>query len=193
MSLLEHSVETLTTDVAEIIQSRRTIHKFSPIPISRLLILEAVDMARWAPNHKLTEPWRFYLLGEQTVSQLAHLNVSLFMSNKSQDAKDKKLDMWFNMPSTTLVTFKKSDKALRMKEDYAATCCAIHNFSLYLWSRGVGVKWSTTGLLRQPEFYDLMGIDSEKEEAVGILWAGYAKEVPEKGRRPLLDIVHEMP
>ena len=193
MSLLEQPVDVPSEALAALIRSRRTIHKFLPTPISEDLLRDAIAVARWAPNHKLTEPWRFYLAGEQTVQQLAELNVSLFMEGKPQNARDKKLEKWLAMPSTTIVTFQKSGDALRVKEDYAATCCAIHNFSLYLWNRGVGVKWSTTGLIRRPEFYETLGIDPEHEEVVGILWAGYASEVPEKNRCPIQDIIRELP
>ena len=47
---------------AEAIRSRRSIDLFEPDPPGTERLLEAIDLARWAPNHRLTEPWRFIVL-----------------------------------------------------------------------------------------------------------------------------------
>ena len=51
--------------LAERIRSRRTTHLFLKQKVSRQLVLDAIELARWAPNHHLTEPWHFYLLGDE--------------------------------------------------------------------------------------------------------------------------------
>jgi len=133
----------------------------------------------------MTEPWTFYLLGPKTVSLLADMNVALHMDGKSDMYKKVKRAKWLSMPTTTVITSKKCQDALRTKENYAATCCAIHNFSLYLWDKGIGSKWSTTKLTRTKEMYDILGLDPREEEIVGILWAGYPEEVPSRDRTPV--------
>ncbi len=57
--------------VAEHIRGRRTIKLFHDRPVSRELILDAIEAARWAPSHHVTEPWHFYLLGPETVRERA--------------------------------------------------------------------------------------------------------------------------
>ncbi len=197
MSPVEHAeLDSITKPpmaVDAAIRSRRTIHQFLPTPISQDLIESAIEMARWAPNHKLTEPWRFYSLGPNTVVILADLNEALFMRDKPDEVVARKRARWIEMPSTTVVTCARSTDALRDKENYAATCCAIHNFSLYLWSRGIGTKWSTTKLIRHPEFYDVLGIDSGNEDVVGILWAGYPEVIPRQQRKPVNAIHRTFP
>ena len=185
--------DDLSAAIHRTIKSRRTIHKFRPTPLPTGTIERAVEIARWAPNHKLTEPWRFYMLGEETVRNAVALNERLILAGKPQEIIQKKRTRWLTMPSTTLVTFKKTGDELRNREDYAATCCAIHNFSLYLWSQGIGTKWSTARLIRQPEFYELLGLDMETEETVGLLWAGYPQDIPEKHRSPTDAILCALP
>ena len=63
--------------VAELIRSRRTIHEFREAPAPAGLVRKAIDLARWAPNHHLTEPWRFYLLGPETAAAIARLNAEI--------------------------------------------------------------------------------------------------------------------
>jgi hypothetical protein len=64
---------------------------------------------------------------------------------------------------------------------------------LYLWRQGIGVKWTTGGITRQQRLYDLLGIDSSRESLVGLFWYGVPKVVPTQKRRPVEEIVTELP
>ncbi len=182
-----------SSELARLITSRRTIHKFQQIPPPREVFLKSIDVARWAPNHKLTEPWRFYLIGKKTAQALAHLNAQIVEEKKGPDQARAILNQWLAVPSMIVATFKKSGDAFREKEDYAATCCAIQNMSLYLWSEGVGMKWSTTSATQHPDFHKLLAMDSALEEVVGLLWCGYPEDVPDKTRREVDSIIRELP
>ena len=57
--------------VAELLRNRRSINLFEPEPVGTDVLLDAIDVARWAPNHRLTQPWRFYLLGPETTTKAA--------------------------------------------------------------------------------------------------------------------------
>ena len=164
-----------------------------PAPPPREVLLKSIEVARWAPNHKLTEPWRFYLIGEETADILAHLNARIVEERKGPEIAKAKLKQWLSIPAMVVVTYKKAGDVFREKEDYAATCCAIHNMSLYLWSKGIGLKWSTTKSTQHPAFYDLLAIDPDREEVVGLLWCGYPDDVPVKTRKPVGSIVRELP
>ena len=179
--------------LAHIIESRRTIHRFLPALPPKEVILKSIELARWAPNHKLTEPWRFYMIGKETADALAHLNARNVEEKKGPEVAKAKLKQWLAVPSMVVATYKKAGDAFREKEDYAATCCAIHNMSLYLWSEGIGVKWSTSKSTQLPGFYDLLAIDADQEEVVGLFWCGYPDDVPVKTRMPVGSIVRELP
>lgn len=180
--------------VADVIRTRRTIHLFEQDPVPpREEILAALDLARWAPNHHLTEPWRFYLLGKETAEAIARLNADQVAESRGEVAGRAKLERWLGIPGWLVVTCRRSTDALREREDYAACCCAIQNFQLYLWSRGIGVKWTTGAVTRTDSFYDTVGIDPSAERLVAMLWYGYPADVPRPPRKPVKEILERRP
>ncbi len=180
-------------DAAALIRSRRTIHEFRPEPPPTDIILRGLDLARWAPNHLLTEPWRFYLLGPETAQAIARLNADLTARKQGPAAGQAKLEHWRGIPGWLAVTCENSADLIRAREDYAACCCAIQNFALYLWSEGVGVKWTTGAVTREAGFYDLIWVDPAMETVVGLLWYGYPAEIPQIPRKRLNEILVTLP
>ncbi len=63
--MAEHLSYT-TEDFAAVLRARRSIDLFEPEPVGSAVLLEAIEVGRWAPNHRLTEPWRFYVIGPAT-------------------------------------------------------------------------------------------------------------------------------
>lgn len=155
--------------------------------------MEALELARWAPNHHLTEPWRFYLLGEVTKSAIVTLNRELVAARKGEAAAEAKAQSWQAVPGWLVVTRTRADAELQAWEDYAACACAIHNMALYLWSCGIGMKWTTGEVTREPRFYEALGIDPAAETVVGLIWYGYPDEAPRTRRRPLAERLFELP
>jgi nitroreductase len=154
---------------------RRTVNDFKTIKVDQELVNVAIRAAIAAPNHKMTEPWRFILLGDKTISEIAALNAA-DISKKDPVKGAKKKERWQAIPGWCVVTSAKSrdgkNDALQEREDYAATCCAIQNFMLSLWANGVGTKWTTGPITRTPEFAQLCGIDPSIEEVAGCIWYG---------------------
>ena len=65
------------------LRERRTIHQFhSEVPDDALLT-EALELACWAPNHRSTEPWRYYMRGPETVRAVVDLNARLVAQSRS--------------------------------------------------------------------------------------------------------------
>jgi len=178
--------------VADAIRNRRSINFFKTEKPPQELVLRAIDVARWVPNHHLTEPWHFYLLSDETKSRIVELNAQLVTRKKGQDAGEAKRVRWSNIPGWMVVTCDRSDDPLRAREDYAACCCAIYAFSLYLHANGVGVKWTTGDVIRDPRFYEYIWVDPAAEDVVGLVWYGYADEVPVSVRKPVSEIVIEI-
>ncbi len=191
--LPEHGRLAGPAEAAALIRARRTIHLFEPKPPPRQTILAAIDLARWAPNHRLTEPWRFYLLGRETAEALARLNAVLVAEKRGAEAARLKLERWCAMPGWLVVTARLADDPAVSQENYAACCCAIQNLQLYLWSEGIGTKWGTGAVTRDPRFFEVLGIDPGKEQLVGMFWYGYPAAVPAAQRKPVAEIVTELP
>lgn len=178
--------------VADAIRNRRTINFFTGEIPPRELIVQGLELARWAPNHHLTEPWRFYLLSDRIKEQIVDLNARMVAADKGEEAGRVKRERWSRMPGWLVVTCARSRDEERFREDYAACCCAVQNLSLYLWSRGVGIKWTTGPVTRTEEFYDLIWVDRAVEEVVGLFWYGYPDEVPVGVRKPVGEILVDL-
>jgi len=178
-------------DVLALIRSRRTIQLFKPTQVNREIILDAIDAARWAPNHRLTQPWRFYILGSETKAAIVELNADLTLRKRGEAAAQIKRDRWAAIPGWLIVTCKTSDDPIRAREDFAACACAVQNLMLYLWSAGVATKWTTGDVTREPEFFEVLQIDPAEESLVGMVWYGYAEETPTCTRLPVSEIVSE--
>ena len=180
--------------VEKAVRTRRTIHVFEPKPVpSREEVLSAIDLARWAPNHFVTEPWRFYLLGRTTAEAVAQLNASIVTQERGESAGRAKLERWLEIPGWLVVTCVRSDDEVRQQEDYAACCCAVQNLQLVLWSRGIGTKWTTGSVTQSKRFFEIIGFDREREKLVSMLWYGFPKDVPSTARKPVKEILTVLP
>jgi nitroreductase len=183
-----------TAAVDRVLRERRTPPQFSSQLVPKALLLEALDLARFAPNHKLSNPWRFYLLGKRSIERVAALNARLVREKFGEEAARKKLDRWLSMPGWLVITSRSSpEDTLRHQEDYAACCCAAQNLALALWARGVGLKWSTGDVIRHEEFHELLGVDIHQEYAIGLFWYGYPEGQLETTRKPLRELLSELP
>jgi nitroreductase len=179
-------------DFAHVLRERRSIDLFAPGAVDAAVLREAIDVARWAPNHRLTEPWRFYLLGRSAMRAVIDLAVELEVAAKGERAGAARRTRLEGVPGTFVLTNRRSEDALVDRENYAACCCATQNLMLYLWRQGIGVKWTTGGITRHQRFYELLGIDSAQESVVGFFWYGVPKVVPTQQRRPVTEIVTEL-
>lgn len=168
--------------LAERISARRTVNLFLKQKVSRKLILQAIEVARWAPNHHVTEPWHFYVLGEESIA--AGVELTRIIVTERSDAKrgNFKAEAAAERPGWLVVTCRKSDAGLRQQEDYASCCCAIQNLMLYLSEAGVGSKWSTGPITRDSRFYELLGVSQNDAFIVGLIFYGYPKITPQQKR-----------
>lgn len=181
-------------DLVNIITSRRTVHDFIPGKIpDKDIIKNAIATACRAPNHHLTEPWHFFLLGKETVADICELNKDMLTETKGVKAAEHKYKRWMDIPGWLLVTCQKSDDEVRYQEDYAACCCSIQILMLVLWQQGIGTKWSTGPVIRDDRFYDLVWINKDLENIVGLIWYGYPADIPQTERKPLQQVMTELP
>ena len=180
--------------LTEFIKSRRTIHDFisDKVPDSAV-IKEAITTACWAPNHHLSEPWRFYLLERETVKSISELNKEMLIETKGIEKAEKKYKRWMDIPGWLVITCQKSDDKILYQEDYAACCCVVQNLMLCLWEKGIGTKWSTGPVTHDDRFYDLIWVNRELENIVGLIWYGYPAEIPQTTRKPLQQVLTELP
>ena len=184
-------------DVFEAIFSRRTIEKFQPRPVEPRLLSRILEAGVWAPNHHRTEPWQFIVVGPEKKQILAERSGRAKTSKMANESPERLARVYEDVvakfvanPVLVVVTSRQSGDELTRREDYAATCCAMQNIQLAAWAEGLGAKWGTGALTRQPATYELLGLDPEAETIVGFLYMGYPDESPEALRkRPIDDVI----
>ena len=177
--------------LAERIRSRRTTKLFLKQTVDRKLILDAIEVARWAPNHHLTEPWHFYVLGSQKIQECVDLTRVVVTEIKDAKMGEFKAESAAAIPGWLIVTCDKSDDELLQLENYASCACAIQNLMLYLSEAGVATKWATGPITRDARFYELLGADPKAALVVGIIWYGYPKITPTQARQDVSSIITE--
>ena len=180
-------------EFAEVLRGRRTVSLFLHTPVPEELVREAIEVATWAPNHHVTEPWRFILPGQHTVTKILNLCQQMVTRKKGPELARHKRDSWAEKPGWLVVTCQRSDDELREREDYAACSAAVQNFMLYLWKAGVGSKWTSGDITREPRFLDIIGVDESEAFVVGLIWFGYPKLTPAQSRKALPEVLSELP
>ncbi len=151
-------------DVEEAIRDRRTHKAFAPEPVPRELLDELLELARWAPNHHLTNPWRFRVLGPASLERLKHA---------AGPEAAAKLD---RAPTLIAATQARAlDDPVQDEEDLCATACAVYAVLLGAHARGLAGYWRTPGVLRTPEGLDALGIPPD-ERFVSLLHLGWPRQ-----------------
>ena len=172
------------------IVSRRTIKDFKPDPVPGELLDRALAAGLWAQNHKLTEPWRFTVLGPETHRRLA----AVFAESQSPAARADAERKILTKPAVVAVSQRLAGDDTQRREDYGAVACAVQNIQLVAWADGLGMQWSSGKIIRLESVYHLLGIDRQSEEIVGLLFFGYPARVPEAvPRTPLAEVSRRLP
>ena len=180
-------------EFGEVLHGRRTINLYLQTAVPRKLVRAALEAATWAPNHHVTEPWRFYLLGKKSIAACVELVRDIVTVKKDAKAGAFKAKSWAEKPGWLLVTCRTSSDEILQREDFAACAAAVQTLMLYLWKAGIGSKWTTGDITRDPRFFDIVGVDPQAENIVGLIWYGYPKLTPAQKRGNLEDVLTELP
>jgi nitroreductase len=160
------------------IRTRRTHKAYGPDPVDRETLEELFELARWAPNHNLTNPWRFRVVGPRALQRL---------KDAAGAEGAGKLD---RAPTLVAVSYVRSPgDPVADEEDLLATGCAAYIVLLGAHARGLAAYWRTPAILRDPGGRAALDIP-ETEHCVGLLHLGSARQeqrVPD--RAPLGDVV----
>ncbi|HEY2327472.1 MAG TPA: nitroreductase [Gaiellaceae bacterium] len=164
-------------DVETAIRSRRTHKQFGTDPVDEGTLRELLDLARHAPNHHLTQPWRFRVLGPEMRAQLDQA-VGEVDALKLRRA-----------PTLVLATALLGGDAHTDEEDLHATACAVYAVLLGATARGLASYWRTPKVFEEPQVRALLGLD-DAERVVSLIHLGSpVSDPPVKERAPLADVV----
>src|SRR5213593_3482461 len=104
----------MAMDVEQAIRGRRTHKAYAPGPVDRETLDELLELARWAPNHNLTNPWRFRVIGEHARARL---------KEAAGPESAGKLD---RAPTLVLASVVRDEDPVQAEEDLCATACATY-------------------------------------------------------------------
>ena len=146
-------------DVEEAIRTRRTHKAYRPEPVDREQLEEILDLARWAPNHDLTNPWRFRVIGPRALERL---------KEAAGPESASKLD---RAPTLVVCSCVLTGDQIQDEEDLHATAAAAYIVLLAAHGRGLASYWRTPEVLRTPEGRSAVGMPDD-EHFVGLLHLG---------------------
>ncbi|HEX3235141.1 MAG TPA: nitroreductase [Gemmatimonadales bacterium] len=176
-------------DAIDAIQRRTSVRRFRPEPVPREAIERLLECAVRAPNHKLTQPWRFAVLTGAARARFAEIRArhrsKRYTDPESPEAKagaDKVRREALETPAFVAVMCAVSDDELTREEDYASAMMATENMMIAAESLGLGTYLRTGGVMRLPELTELVGLP-QGFRVVGIVSLGYPAEAPVPGRR----------
>jgi nitroreductase len=161
-------------DLEQAIKTRRTHKAYGSEPVDRATLDELFELARWAPNHNLTNPWRFRVLGPQSLSRLKE-------AAGAEGAA--KLD---RAPTLVLVTVRQTGDEVQDEEDLAATAVATYIVLLAAHARGLAGYWRTPGVLRTIEGRAALGVPDD-ERVVALVHLGPPRQDREPPERAATD------
>ncbi len=169
----------------QVVMSRRSVFKFQPKPLLVDDIYPLIEAAVMAPNHHLTQPWRFILLGKQTQTRLAeYYGEAKAAKAMAADAsvheriKHKAVEKFLAVPAILLVVCRLDRQPVIREEDLAATHCAIQNLLLAATDKGLGAQWSTHPIIYDDQVMAEVGVDTSKERCSAMIYIGYPEVIP---------------
>lgn len=167
----------------QLIQTRRSVFpaQYTGGEISQNDLIKILESARWAPNHRKTEPWCYKVLQGEAIKELGVFMSEQFVekTGKPISLKIKKLQEKLAKTSVMILIFKSRDvkESVPEWEEIAAVSMSVHNMWLTIHELGYGCYWSSP-----KEFVDMKKFKSiqlsDREEFLGFLYLGtYDRDV----------------
>lgn len=151
--------------VDEAIRGRRTHKQFEPEPVPRELLEELLDVASWAPNHRMTQPWRFRVLGPSSLARL---------KEAGGPKEAPKLD---RAPTLVVASAALTGDLVMDEEDVCASAAAVMLVLLAAAERDIATYWRTPAVLRTRPGREAVGLPPG-ERFLGLLHFGRAAREP---------------
>jgi len=160
-------------DVYDALRHRRSAKAYGQDPIADDVLERVIEAATWAPNHHLTEPWRFFVLqGDARVRLGEVVGEAMLAGGATEGAVLATRVKLVRAPALVIVAQvnRPADPTADL-EDYAATAAAIQNLLLAAHAEGLTAKWSTGELTMMPAVFEHLRL-SEGDRIVGFVYIG---------------------
>ena len=173
--------------VSDAIRDRRSVKRFTEQPVARKDIETLLSAATLAPNHRLTQPWRFYVLGPEA----RHAYGLALGDRKARKLEDSEAARAMRetvaaehraLPAMIAVAVVDSDNPEIREEDYAAAMMAVQNLSLSALELRLGTHIKTGGVMSDPAARAAAGV-RDGERIIAIVNIGVPADVPSPKKR----------
>ena len=175
-------------DVIRAIETRQSVNRVKQDPVPRDLIERVLESAVHAPNHKITEPWRFHVFTGKGRGELARARAET--ARLSAEAEGEHEDMMagrisrerkkaFRAPVVIAVISVAGRDEVETRENYAACAAAVQNMQLTAHSLGLASIWRTGPVAYHENMRRFFGLE-DGDSIVAYLYLGY----PDMGERP---------
>jgi nitroreductase len=176
-------------DAITAIHQRTSVRRFRSEPVSRETIEQLLECAVRAPNHKLTQPWRFTILTGAARDRFAELRAGHRLKRfdnpsapEALAAADKVRRETRETPVFVIVMSAVDPDEITREEDYAASMMAVANLMIAAESVELGTYLKTGGIRRDPAVLELARVP-QGFRVVGIVSLGYPAETESPRRR----------
>ena len=187
----EVTIPATNVSVYQALYGRRMAWQYKDEPVPKEALTRMLDTAVWAPNHRLTEPWRFFVLekGSEARKKVADLAYEFSMGRNDNPARaEASRQTILDPPIVMFVYSVPGPNEDTTQENYAAVCCAAQNISLAGFAEGLAVTWETGGTTRHPDLKRTLGAEEDWKMAV-MLSIGAPAESPQASRTPVASFV----
>lgn len=170
-------------DVLDALHSRRSIKQFTDRPVTREEIETLLDAAAQAPNHRMTQPWRFYVLGPEARRAFGVV-LGRRKAKRVEDPEaaaavvEKVTEKHVGLPAMLVVAMTLDENPEIREEDYAASMMAVQNLGLAAHAMGLGVHIKSGAVMDDPGARAAFRV-AEGERVVAMLELGEPAEMPD--------------
>jgi nitroreductase len=175
-------------EVDRAIETRRSVGRVKQEPVPRELVEKVLESAVHAPNHKITEPWRFHVFAGKGRGELARARAELAKIQAETEGEEEGLAAGrisrerkkaFRAPVVVAVISRGGRDEVETLENYAACAAAVQNMQLTAHALGLATIWRTGLQAYHPYMRDFFGLE-DGDKIVAYLYLGY----PDVGERP---------
>jgi len=182
MARMPESPVTLA-QASALIRHRRSIKPQDLDPareVDAALITELIENATWAPNHGLTEPWKFHVFQDEARHALiASMQQTYREVTPAAEFREDKLEKIGTNPLLAPVVIacvmeRRGGAKIPEVEEIEAMACALQNLMLSATAAGLGSYWSSPPLLDGGTFRSFLNVNAE-DRCVGLIYLGWPR------------------
>jgi nitroreductase len=181
------------SEITHLIRNRRSVapEQYSSRKVHREQLELILTNGTWAPNHGMTQPWRYKIFMDEGLVKLRDFLPQLYREftpiEKFKESKFDRLKARLEHVSAVVVICLERDKSGKIPEleEVEAVACSVQNMMLTTVAYGLACYWSTPGFIYSEQMKKFLGLGNE-DKCLGLFYLGYpAGEWPTSHRKPL--------